>query len=210
MNWIMTISIFIVLLIVFFAFMFFMPKPKVFFDADIKELQYIIQWHDQVVAEVAKNNKMDSAVIPIYSKGNIHDTRFPMLYTALSLIPNIQYMGLINIKEDFSQKKKYGYNKITDSTLRYFYTLTASGTRKSGIWIDGERKFFNEKEWIVADMSRENSLFNKDKYSSTTVVFLDIIRPEWIGNGASPNTDINKDDIAKMFEIITNVYATPP
>ena len=48
----------------------------------------------------------------------------------------------------------------------YFYTIQESAGHKSGIWIDGEKRFFTEKEWICGDMSREHSLFNKDKIYS--------------------------------------------
>ena len=57
-----------------------------------------------------------------------------------------------------------------------------------------------EKEWICGDMSREHSLFNKDKDRKTVVLFIDIDRHECIHEGRSPNSDIKKDEIIRMFE----------
>ena len=49
-------------------------------------------------------------------------------------------------------------------------------------------------------MSREHSLFNKDKERAATVLFLDVDRDQSMGN--SPNIDINKDEILKMFVMV--------
>ena len=48
-------------------------------------------------------------------------------------------------------------------------------------------------------MSIEHSLFNKDKINKTIVLFIDIERPSSIHKGNSPNKDINKDEILKLF-----------
>lgn len=197
MDWIYTIATVLALIIIVFILVIFMPKPKVFFDVDINETKNFEHKHDQIKKEIedAKNN---SPVIPIFGNGEIFETGYPVIYELLRSLPFVRYAGIINIKPKFEQVKQYGLNSNANNTVRYFYTISHSATQKSGIWVDGAKKFFYEKEWIVADMSREHSLFNKNKKSYTTVLFVDIDRCN-INPGNSPNNDVTKDEVLSVF-----------
>jgi len=198
MSWVFTIAIVIILLIAGFMLFFFMPKPTVFFDP-YKSIADILEHFDDIKKEIVENQieEVKDPVIPIYGFGEIKSTDYPKTYEILSAIDGIQTVGIINIKPKFQQVKEYGFAPVANNTVRHFFTIQESAGHKSGIWIDGERRFFTTKECIVGDMSREHSLFNKDKERWTTVLFIDITRSDDKGN--SPNADIEKDEILKMF-----------
>lgn len=199
MDLVFTIGLVIILLVVGFFLFIFMPKPTVFFDPYTNTIQVFAPNHDTIAEEIAAA-KCDNPVIPIYGFGEIKSTRYPKLYELLRAVPYVRFAGLINIKPKFYQAREYGVDRVANHTIRYFYTIKESAGQKSGVWIDGTRKFFSEKTWICGDMSREHALFNKDKQRSTTVLFIDIDRHDSIHEGRSPNHDIKKDEIIKIFD----------
>ncbi len=199
MGWIFTISIIIVLVIVGFMLFFFMPKPQVFYQPYTNTIAVFPKFHDKIKEEVS--NVESAPVIPIYGFGEIVSRDYPFTYELLRCLPYVRFAGIITIKPKFQQAKEYSYAPVANHTIRYFYTVQESGGHKSGIWIDGEKRFFVEKEWICGDMSREHSLFNKDKERASIVIFVDIDRHESIHEGRSPNlNDIDKDEILRIFE----------
>ena len=177
-----------------------MPKPKVFFDSYTNATTLFPQNHDELAKEILDQG-VEKPVIPIYGFGEVKSEDFPKTYQMLRSMPYVRFAGIINLKPHFNQDREYGYNVVANHTIRYFYTIKHSATNKSGIWIDGECRFFTEKEWICGDMSREHSLFNKNKKLYTTVLFIDIDRHESIHDGCSPNSDLSKDEVLKLFAI---------
>ena len=198
MSLLITISIVIVLLIAGFMLFFFMPKPQVFFSPYTNTIAVFGMNHDVIKKEILQYT--DSPVIPIYGFGEIMSQNYPETYRLLRCMPYVRFAGVITLKPKFQQVKEYSYAAVADHTIRYFYTIKESGGHKSGIWVDGEKRFFSEKEWVCGDMSREHSLFNNDKESTSVVLFVDIDRHESIHVGSSPNLDLKKDEILKMFE----------
>lgn len=200
MELVFTVGLAIVLIIAGFMLFMFMPKPTVFFDPYTNTIGVFAPNHDKIVEEVNKYGTHDS-IIPIYGFGEIKSQEFPVIYELVRSMPYVRNVGIINIKPKFQQAKEYGLDRVANHTIRYFYTIKESCGLKSGIWIDGARKFFTEKEWICGDMSREHSLFNKDRDQYTTVLFVDIDRHEKIHEGRSPNSNLEQDEILKMFDI---------
>lgn len=200
MTWLLTVSLVIVFIVVGLMFFIFMPKPTVFFQPYTDATKLFVQEHDDIYLEIM-NDDTTTPVIPIYGMGITRTFKYPKLYELLRSVPYVRYAGIINLKPQFEQIREYGFDNVTDHTIRHFYTIKQSGTNKSGIWIDGEKRFFSEKEWILGDMSREHSLFNKNKEDYTTVVFIDVDRHESIHPGRSPNSDIKKDEVLKVFEL---------
>lgn len=198
MHWLVAVAVVIVLLVLGFILFIFMPKPIVFFDVLIDETKLFNDSHDEIVKEI-KDADLKDSVIPIYYDGRIYTDKYPIIYELLCCIPDIKMAGIINIKPKFEQKKEYGLSKLANNTVRYFYTVKHSATLRSGIWIDGAQKFFYNKEWIVGDMSREHSLFNKNRKEYTTVIFIDVQRPSSIHPGCSPTHTSSDDEIAKAF-----------
>jgi hypothetical protein len=180
-----------------------MPKPTVFFEPYTDTIKLFVQEHNNIVDELAPID-VNIPIIPIYGLGIVKSTKFPFLYDLMRAIPYVRYAGIINIKPKFEQCRVYGYDQVANHTIRHFYTVKQSAANKSGIWIDGEKRLFSEKEWILGDMSREHSLFNKSKDSYTTIIFIDIDRHTDILTGRSPNSDIKKDEVLKVFEMDYN------
>jgi hypothetical protein len=197
MQWLLTIAIVIVLIVISFVLFIFMPKARVFFDT-IKEGDIFSQNQEELKKSLA-NIDIKKPIVPIYGDGVILNYEYPFLYQLIQCLPEVKYAGILILKPVFNQTPQYGFKHIANTTLRHFYCVKQSATQKSGIWIDGERKFFNEGEWICGDMSRENSLFNKNKKNTSVIVFVDIDRPKDINIGNSINDDISKDEILKHF-----------
>lgn len=199
MDWIFTVATVLAFIIIVFILMIFMPKPKVFFDVYIDGTKNFEHKHDLIEKEVNDTHD-DSPVIPIFGNGEVFDKRYPVIYELLRSLPFVRYAGIINIKTKFEQVRQYGWANNANNTLRYFYTISHSAAQRSGIWVDGSKKFFYSKEWIVADVSREHSLFNKNKKDPTIVLFVDIDRCD-INPGNSPNTEVEKDEVLKLFYV---------
>ncbi len=199
MDWLFTVSIVIILLIAGFMLFFFMPKPRVFFDPYTDTTNILTQNHEVLRREIIDNPCTD-VVVPIYGFGEIRSHDYPETYKLLRCMPYVRFAGILRIKPQFYQVREYGYAGVANHTIRYFYTIKESAGHKSGVWIDGEKRFFTEKEWICGDMSREHAIFNRDKERNSVVLFIDIDRHQNIHEGRSPNQDIKKDQIIKMFE----------
>ncbi len=199
MDWVVTVGAVLAFIIVGFILLVFMPKPKVFFDPYIDEVKNFAIEHDAIKKEIEDAGNQ-SPVIPIFGNGEVFTDKYPVVYELARSLPFVRYLGIINIKPKFDQVKQYGWANNSDNTIRYYYTVNHSAARKSGLWVDGAKKFFYEKDWVVADVSREHSLFNKNKHKYTTLIFIDIDRVD-IKKGNSPNTDVTKDEVLKIFHV---------
>lgn len=124
--------------------------------------------------------------------------KYPKIYERIRAIPLVHYAGLVILKPDFTEKTTHGYAPVANHTLRYFYPFKVSATRKCGITVDGQRKFFNDGVWVCADVSREHSLFNQSLYENSIILFIDVSR-ENIPLGISTNNDILSDVILAAF-----------
>ena len=195
MDLIITCATVIALVVIGFILFIVMPKPKVFLDPYV-DLDTINNNFDKIKLEITEINNTQP-VIPIYGNNKIYNHDYPILYESCRSLPSVEYLGIINLKPKFEQKIQHGWSNNANNTIRYFLPIETSATNKSGIWVDGAKKFFTDKEWVCADVSRENSLFNKYKYKKTTVIFVDIKRPS--GKGISLNESLELDDTLKLF-----------
>jgi hypothetical protein len=193
-----TVIIILILIICFILFVF-LPRPGGFSEV-MFDLSPINDNFSEIKKEI-NDNKDSLPVIPIYGNKKIYDLRFKTLYNCLNSIKGVQYtyIGIINLKPKFGMKKNKGYSNNANIITRYFLCIDESGTKKSGIWIDGEKKFFSKSKWICADISREHSLFNRSKYDNSVILFVDIVFRERIGS--SDNDKIEKDEILKIFNL---------
>ncbi len=210
-NSIISIAIVIILFMICLFALFLFPKPKVFFDIKVDKDDLFDQYHNEIKTEIENQNNLyiknglikDEEllpVIPIYGLSYIESYKYKNIYELFRTIPYVRFAGIINLKPAFEQCPSYGYAEVANDTLRCFYAVNISSTNKSGIWIDGEKKFFVDRQWLICDISREHLLFNKDKYSYTTLLWVDIDRPDNIHKGCSINDDIEKDEILKLFK----------
>jgi hypothetical protein len=194
-NYIYTGALCIVLVIIGFFFFFFMPSSTVFYNKQGPD------WSGMYGVLLAEVINQSDHIVPIYGhkpSGELVITdKFPLLYEKIREIPDVYYAGLINLKPEFVSATIHGYAPIANQTLRYFFPFRVSGTRKSGVVVDGQRKFFTEGIWICADVSRENSIFNNSLYDSCIILFIDVMRD--ISLGVSQNHDIRTDHILRAF-----------
>ena len=203
-KYIYTGALCIVLVIIGFFFFFFMPSSTVFYDKQCPD------WSSMYGVLLAEVIDQGDPVVPIYGRdintGELVVTdKFPLLYEKIREIPNVYYAGLINLKPEFVSATIHGYAPVANQTLRYFFSFRVSGTRKSGVVVDGQRKFFTEGAWICADVSRENSIFNNSLYDPCVILFVDIMRD--IALGVSQNHDIRTDHILRAFNFPCTKHA---
>lgn len=194
MDYITAFAIIIILIVLGFIFFLFSPRPEVFYEPLFDNP--FIGLNNQITDEVQINTEV--SIIPIYRNGQIYNKQYPRIYNQLQKIPNIYQVGIINLNPKFEQQPNYATSSYANYIIRYFYPVKA---QKSGIWIDGAKKFFKEHEWLGADISREHSLFNKHKRDITQLIFIDIVRVS--GQGNSPNHE--PDDIIKSYKLSSSV-----
>jgi hypothetical protein len=197
MDWLYAICIVLVLLVVGFMMFIFMPKPIVFFEPYTNCIEVFKDKHDIIKAEITTD--ITTPIIPIYGFNEIKSDKYPETYKLLRCLPYVKIAGILNLRKKFSQVSSYSYAPVANETIRYFYTVDGTGSNKAGIWIDGEKRFFEDKTWICGDMSKEHSLFNNDKYKSCSILFIDIDRHENIKKGSSKNMDLASDEIISQF-----------
>ena len=198
MNWFYACCIVLVLIVVGFMMFIFMPKPIVFYEPYTDCINIFTDNHELLKKEILENDTT-TPVVPIYGFDAIQTHKYPETYKLLRCMPYVRFAGILNLRTKFSQLATYSYAPVANNTIRFFYTIDGTGTNKAGVWIDGEKRFFEEKTWICGDMSREHSLFNNDKYKSITVLFIDIDRHENIHKGTSKNDDLDTDEILSQF-----------
>jgi hypothetical protein len=194
-NYIYTGALCIVLVIIGFFFFFFMPSSTVFYNKPGPDWSAM---YGVLLAEVIDHG---DPIVPIYGRDTsgelVITDKFPLLYEKIREIPDVYYAGLINLKPEFVSATIHGYAPVANQTLRLFYPFKVSGTRRSGVVVDGQRKFFAEGTWICADVSRENSIFNNSSYDACVILFIDVMRD--VALGVSQNYDIKTDHILRAF-----------
>lgn len=175
----------------------FMPKAKVFYDVEntIDENDC-----DKILSEIKKETPIEQLehFTPLYYDEEFCEKNYGV-QDLLNKIPyEIRTVALIRIPPRFRQKKQWGIASYANHILRCYVTLQHSATKKSGIWVDGEKKFFSNGCLICFDPTREHSLFNTFGYESAVVLMIDIVRNI---PGNSPNIiDLEKDEIYAAFE----------
>jgi hypothetical protein len=190
-------AIALIIVVVGFLFFLFMPKSIVFYEPPAYDWSASFD-------ELKKELKPDAQTVEVIYGHSLHNgelnvtSDYPMLYEKIREIGTVYYAGLITLKPEFKQKITQGYAPIANQTVRYFYPFKISATRKSGIVIDGETRFFAEATWLCADVSREHSLFNNSLYDSTVILFIDVLR-EGVPAGVSKNQSIDSDTILNVF-----------
>ena len=181
-SYAITGGIIIVISIIVIFLLFFMPKPKCYFDIDdinpdLKLLTCDFIYKSLInninYKEILNNNSIHFICDEehIYYDGETINNLLPY-------IPEIQriYLTKIDPKVKFLPKK--GSANKANKELRCILPLEISNPKKSGIWTDGETKLFVEGELIIYDDSRINSMFNKHKKKTTYLLIIDILRPE--------------------------------
>ena len=193
------IAIILVLVIISIACFIFFPKGRNFFEInktfpDLKGINNNIE-----IIRKELQNLPDNTNVPLYYQGHIHTNlwQMPNMYLFLSSIEGLRAAQIIKLAAEEETKKIHGYADLSNNTLRCQFPLIPSGSKKTGIWVDGETKLYRDNEWLIFDYSRENFNLNKHMTKAATILVLDIDRPKNIAVGISQNN--NKDDINHLI-----------
>jgi len=192
MNWLVITAIIIVLIVITFLLLIFMPKPHCYFSFDDigDELKELTQ--DDNFEIIQKNlsasiSNYDNDIIMLYDNGKINDNfnTHLKLYELMEKVPNVKRIFFKRIKKKTKKQiKRRGLASFANNTLRCVLPIKISAYKKTGMWLDGESKFYKNKEMIIYDDSRENSYYNKHK-NDTHLLVIDIERPNSIPKGIS-------------------------
>lgn len=198
-----TIAIIIVLVIISVACFIFFPKGKNFFEVEkiFPDLNCIKLNIEQIKEEVKliSDNKAKLTPLVYFNKVSNHLNNAPNLYLFLTTIEGLRTAQLIKIDSEEETKKINGNAELSNQTLRAQFPILLAGSKKVGVWVDGETKFYRDNDWLIFDYSRENFNLNRHMAKHSIILSLDIRRPANISDGISKNN--NNDDIKHLLEI---------
>ena len=183
------IAIIVIIIVITFLLVIFLPKPKCYFDTKkiCKELLLLNESHMENLKKELIPLLDNETYVHVYSDNTLAiDTKtISTSYDLFRSIPYVRNITLVKLDPKLDMNKSKGSSNLANHTIRCALALKCSGAQKSGIWVDGEMKFFTEAEWIIYDNSREHSIFNKHKRLHTYLLIIDIDRPDWLPLGIS-------------------------
>ncbi len=190
--------------ILILAFLY-MPSATVFYDASsLPYCEDTISVKKQLPHEV---------VTPMYY-GSALTAEYPAVWDIIEAFPyDVKAAGIIKLNELFEQKPNVTWDEIGNSCLRAFYCIKQPAIRCAGIWVNGETRFFEENQWVIADCSREHSMFNRNRMRPCYVLFVDFTRDsydEYVTHGISDQKNYANDEIFTFFPIRTSNVSVPP
>lgn len=190
MNWITTGVIVLCIIIITVVVMIILPGHNCFYDyCDTSdEFKNFLDpaWNKLLKEECL--DLQDNEKTKFIFKNNqvlVNPKRIPCLYKLLETIPNIRCVFLQQIPTRTRGAKRQGAKNIANYTIRCVLPIELSSSKKSGMWIDGSRKIYQDKTWIFYDDSRESSVFNTHGKKQTYLLVIDIDRPNHIPIGIS-------------------------
>jgi len=189
LKYLYAISIVVLLIAISLLLLIFLPKPKVYFSPEdiFKELNNL-QSYSLTIKEELKNihdNDYTNDKLIMYDKTLNYSIPSKTL-EVLRSIPNIERVFLKKFPKKFKEDDVMGNALHSNKSLRCILPITIPASKKSGLWVNGETKFF-EDNLIIYDNSNINSIFNKHKRKGLYLLFIDIVRPENIPLGISNN-----------------------
>ena len=203
-NLLYSISIVTLLIVITVLLTIFMPKPKSYFDAKLcPELNHLVSYFTDIQSELSEfikqyddSNTDDSNTVVLYNKyegkSKLQSSKLskkfsniPISWLVLRSIPNVVRVGIVSIKKKYKAPEVMGNHLNSNKFLRVLFPINISGGKKSGIWVNGETKLFEEGKIIIYDNSHINSIYNKHKRKETVLLAIDLIRPSHISHGIS-------------------------
>lgn len=186
MGIIVSISIVLLLIVISFMLMIFLPQPMVFFPVeDIPESKILKDCFETIVEECS-GDKINSTTTYLYT--NKFNMDYPETCNVLSQIPNLQHAMIVKIDPKTEHPISKGPAWLSNATLRLVLPIKIPAVKKSGVWVDGQKKLFAERELVLYDNSRDHSLFNKHRRNYTILCIMDVSRSKKYRYGVS---DIN-------------------
>jgi hypothetical protein len=191
MSYLVTALIIVVLIVVGFILLVFLPSPQCYFDVpDICENLLLLSSPDEYKKMQDELAKVGKTTV-IYKDNEVLDNSHLVTYDLLRTIPNLRYAAIVCINEKY-ETKKHKSDTSANTRLRCILPIKISGAKKSSLWCEGTTKFFIEGEWIIYDHSRDHIITNKHKHNKTTLLVVDVDRPSWIPLGIAKEEDDKK------------------
>lgn len=197
MNYLFVGRVVVALIAITFLLLIFMPTPNCFFsfdEIDNSMLVFCVEpVFEKLVKEIDGATYDNNGVRMLYQNGQLHDNMeaHPELYELLRTIPDIERAFLKHVTKKTKSVKRKGSANISNKSLRCVLPIDIPAAKKSGIWVDGEKKFFRDMEWVIYDNSREHSYYNKHKRLDLYILVVDVARPNSIPMGiASCDHDV--------------------
>jgi hypothetical protein len=179
--------------ILILAFLY-MPSTTVFYDAS--SLPYC---EDTISV---KKQLPTTTVTPMYYNEAL-TADYPAVWDIIEAFPyDVKAAGIIKLNELFEQKPNNCWDEIGNSCIRAFYCIKQPAIRGSGIWVNGETRFFEENQWVIADCSREHSMFNRNRMRPCYLLFIDFTRDsydEYVAHGTSEQKNQMLDELFTFF-----------
>ena len=195
-EYIIAVSVVILLVVLTFVLVIFLPKPETFFCIKdtypqlllLEKAEYynIIKKECTSVSFEEEKKKISSKVIKKDWSECCKD--YPMNNSTLKKTFEIlsQIDGIVSVKlreilpkvDSFSKKG----NPEVNNLVEYCMPITVSRARKGTVWVDGESKYLVEGQGLLYDTSREHAVCNKTREKILLLV-LEVKRPSFLPRG---------------------------
>jgi hypothetical protein len=190
-DYLLITGVVIALIVITFLLLIFMPTPNCYYSFDeigddLAKLSKEETFND-LVKEIDGIEYDANGIRMMYQDGVLHANMnsHPKLYELLRTVPDVKRVFLKHIKKKEKSQKRKGSSKFANLHLRCVLPIDISGAKKSGMWVDGETRFYHDRDWTIYDDSRENSYYNKHKRLDVYLLVVDIDRPKSIPIGIS-------------------------
>lgn len=195
-NFILYSAIIIIILFAILMLTIFVPKSKCYYE--MKELPINLNNYTETLVNncidcigLLQTDKSTVDYCIVYNNEYIKpiDELNDICPDLKQTLENINYkiynVFITTLDKKHKTNSHKGSSTYSNNTIRCILPIIIKSENRTGIKIEGETKYFNENKWILCDNSRENYIFNKDKYNSVSLFVMDIERPKYINSGIS-------------------------
>lgn len=187
MDYLFVGSVVVALIAITFLLLIFMPTPNCFFSFESigESMDELNSDTFKKIVEEVHTTYDNNGVRMLYQNGQLHKNMesHPVLYDMLLTVPHLERAFLKHITKKTKSPKQKGSANTSNKSLRCILPIDIPAAKKSGIWVDGEKKFFSDGIWVIYDNSRESSYYNKHKRLDLYILVVDVSRPVSIPMG---------------------------
>ena len=195
-EYIIAVSIVILLVVLTFVLVIFLPKPETFFCIRdiypqlllLEKAEYynIIKKECTSVSFEEEKKKISGKVIKkdwseCCKDYPMNNSTLKKTFEILSQIDGIVSVKLREILPKVDSFSKKGNPEVND-LVEYCMPITVSRARKGTVWVDGESKYLVEGQGLLYDTSREHAVCNKTREKILLLV-LEVKRPSFLPRG---------------------------
>jgi len=195
-EYIIAVSIVILLVVLTFVLVIFLPKPETFFCIKDTYPQLLLlekaEYYNIIKKECASINfenekkKITSKVIKkdwseCCKDYPMNNSTLKNTFEILSQIDGIVSVKLREILPRVDSFSKKGNPEVND-LVEYCMPITVSRARKGTVWVDGESKYLVEGQGLLYDTSREHAVCNKTR-EKILLLILEVRRPSFLPRG---------------------------